>query len=61
MTRRMKRADRIGARAALLLGEDELGRGAVALRDLHSGDQREVARDELEAALRALERVERAE
>ena len=61
VTRRMKRADRIGARAALLLGEDELGRGAVALRDLHSGDQREVARDELEAALRALERVERAE
>ncbi len=58
VTRRMKRADRIGARAALLLGEDELGRGTVALRDLDSGDQREVARDALEAALKALERAE---
>ena len=55
VTRRMKRADRIGARAALLLGEDELARGAVTLRDLDSGDQREVARDALEAALEALE------
>ena len=57
VTRRMKRADRIGARAALLLGEDELARGAVTLRDLDSGDQREVARDALEAALEALERA----
>ncbi len=55
VTRRMKRADRIGARAALLLGEDELERGVVAVRDLDSGAQRECARDALEATLRSLD------
>jgi histidyl-tRNA synthetase len=52
--RRMRRADRIGARAAVLLGEDELARGAATLRDLDSGAQSEVALDELPARLRAL-------
>lgn len=54
VTRRMKRADRIGARLALLLGEDELERGVVTLRDLDSGEQREISRDGLEAALTSL-------
>ncbi len=52
--RRMRRADRIGARAAVLLGEDELARGAATVRDLDSGAQSEVALDELPARLRAL-------
>jgi histidyl-tRNA synthetase len=37
--KRMKRANKIGAAAALILGEDELARGVVTLRDLDSGEQ----------------------
>ena len=44
---RMKRADRAGARAAVLLGDDELDRDAATVRDLDSGDQREVPLDSL--------------
>jgi histidyl-tRNA synthetase len=40
--RRMKRANKIGARAAVILGEDELARAAATLRDLDSGEQVEV-------------------
>ncbi len=40
--RRLKRANKIGARAAVILGEDELGREAATLRDLDTGEQIEV-------------------
>ena len=40
--RRMKRANKIGARVAVILGEDELARAAATLRDLDSGEQVEV-------------------
>ncbi len=53
LARRMRRADRIGARAAVLLGDDELARGAATLRDLDSGEQSEVALDALPACLKA--------
>jgi histidyl-tRNA synthetase len=49
--RRMRRADRIGARIAVLLGDDELARGAATVRDLDSGAQSEVAIDALAAHL----------
>ncbi|MGD9614545.1 MAG: histidine--tRNA ligase [Alphaproteobacteria bacterium] len=52
--RRMRRADRIGARAAVLLGDDELARGVVTLRDLDSGEQSEVALDDLAGRLAVL-------
>ena len=52
--RRMRRADRIGARAAVLLGDDELGRAAATVRDLDTGEQSEVALDALAARLKAL-------
>ncbi len=51
LKRRMQRANRIGARTVLLLGEDELARGVATLRDMQTGDQREVALDRLAAAL----------
>ncbi len=51
---RMKRADRLGCRFALSLGEEELARSVVRLRDLDSGEEREVARDALPAILREL-------
>ena len=52
MKRRMQRANKVNARAALILGDDELARGVVQLKDLDSGAQREVAFDALEAALK---------
>ena len=54
LQRRMRRADRIGARAAVLLGQDELAHGAATVRDLDSGAQSEVALDNLPAWLKAL-------
>jgi len=45
LQRRMRRANRINARAALLIGEDEAARNVVTLRDLDSGDQSEVPLD----------------
>jgi len=42
LRRRMERANRIGARAAVILGEDDMARGAVQLKDLASGAQEEV-------------------
>jgi histidyl-tRNA synthetase len=51
--KRMKRANKINARLALILGEDELKRGAVMLRDLDGGEQQEVPLAEIEAKLSA--------
>jgi histidyl-tRNA synthetase len=47
LQRRMRRADRAGARAAVLIGENELARGIATVRDLDSGAQREVALGDL--------------
>jgi histidyl-tRNA synthetase len=41
LQKRMRRADKIAARAAVILGEDELKRGYAAIRDLDSGNQTE--------------------
>lgn len=51
LKKRMKRGNRINARVALLLGEDELARNAVTLRDLDSGEQDEVPLESLEERL----------
>ena len=40
----MKRADRSGARRVLILGDDEIARGEVTVRDMGSGEQSAVAR-----------------
>jgi histidyl-tRNA synthetase len=50
---RLKRATQRNARHALLLGEDELAKGTVVLRDLDRGEQEEVARADLPARLLA--------
>jgi histidyl-tRNA synthetase len=52
MKRRMQRANKLNARAAIILGDDELARGVVQLKDLDSGVQREVAIDALAAELK---------
>ena len=51
MGKRLKRADKLNARAAVILGDDELQRGVAAVRDLDAGAQEEVALDRLEDAL----------
>jgi histidyl-tRNA synthetase len=51
VARRMRRANRIGARAAILFGDDELARATMTVRDLDSGAQTEVPRDRLAEAL----------
>jgi histidyl-tRNA synthetase len=56
LARRLRRADRIGAFTAILLGDDELARGAATVRDLISGVQSEVPLAELPARLRVLAR-----
>lgn len=50
----LKRADKLGARLALIVGDQELDRGALALKDLATKEQHEVAPAALEAKLRAL-------
>lgn len=57
MGKRMKRADRINARAAVLLGDDELAAGSATLRDLDSGEQRTVPINALTGALSDLIRT----
>ena len=49
----MKRADRSGARRVLILGDDELARGEVTVKDMGSGEQATVARSEVVARLAA--------
>jgi len=46
--RRLKRADRLKAACAVLLGESELARGVATVKDLESGAQEEVPLDRLE-------------
>ena len=51
--RRMRRANNVNARVAVLLGEEEIARRVVALRDLDSGEQTEVPMDPSLSELRA--------
>ncbi len=52
--KRMKRANKLNARAAILIGEDELVRDVCTLRDLDQGEQSEVPLADLSSALRRL-------
>ena len=45
--------NQVNARAAVLIGEDEIARNVVALRDLDSGEQSEVPMDPSLSELRA--------
>jgi histidyl-tRNA synthetase len=47
LRKRMKRADRLNARAAVILGEDELARDSATVRDLDTGEQELVSLDAL--------------
>lgn len=54
MKKRMKRANTVNARVAVILGDDELARNEATVRDLDSGEQSAVALDGLVQALTAL-------
>ena len=51
VNRRMRRANRIEAGLALILGDDELARGTVKMRDLDSGEETELPIDRVSRAL----------
>ena len=52
--KRLKKADRAGARLAVILGSDELAAGTAQLRDLATGTQSSIAQADLAAALHAV-------
>ena len=56
VTRRLRRADKLHAAAAVLLGEDELAKATATVRDLDSGEQTEVALGEIVDALRRFQK-----
>ena len=47
MGKKMKKLDKAGIKIALILGDDEIERGVIQLRNLVDGSQNEVARDAL--------------
>jgi histidyl-tRNA synthetase len=52
LRRRMERANRIGARAAVILGEDDIAKGVAQVKDLTSGGQEAVPIPDIAARLR---------
>lgn len=53
MKRRMQKADAAGARLAIILGEDEIARGEVSLKNLATGQQQPVATEGVLEAIKA--------
>ena len=53
LAKRLKRADRMNACAAVILGDDELERNSATLRNLDSGEQSEIPLDDLTDRLSA--------
>lgn len=47
MGKSLQHADRVGATTAIIVGDDEWERHAVTVKDMESGEQREVAVDQL--------------
>ncbi len=54
LKKQMQRANKVNARAAVIMGDDELARGVATLRDLDSGEQTELPIDRVSEGLRAL-------
>ncbi len=53
MKSQLRQADKSGARFALVIGEEELARGTVQVKELGTGEQLEVALDQVIERLRA--------
>ncbi len=54
LSRRLKRANKLNARAALILGDDEIAKNVITLRDLDDGGQQELPLDDVAGHLRTL-------
>ncbi|WP_434359104.1 histidine--tRNA ligase [Parasalinivibrio latis] len=52
--KQFKRADKVGAAVALVLGEDEVASGQVTFKDLAGGEQLTMSQDDVAAKLAAL-------
>lgn len=52
--KRLQRADKLGAKLAVMLGEDELAAGNATVKNLRDGAQQTVPQDQLIAALRGI-------
>ena len=52
LRRRMERANRIGARAAVILGDDDIARGVAQVKNLATGEQEAVPLAEIAARVR---------
>jgi histidyl-tRNA synthetase len=52
----LRRADKIGVRHVIIIGDDELSRAVVQVRDLKASTQRELSRSEVRAAIVAASR-----
>ena len=57
MSKRLKRANKLAAACAILLGEEEAARDCVTVRDLASGEQQDVPRGDLLAYLKPWRRA----
>ena len=53
LKRAMELANKLGARYALIIGENEIASGRYALKNMASGEQEQIARDEIAQRLRA--------
>lgn len=53
MKAQMKAADRSGAAIALIIGTDEVAAGHIIIRPMNSGQQYDIAQDQLVAAIRS--------
>jgi histidyl-tRNA synthetase len=49
----MKAADRSGAKLTLVLGDRDLAEGTIGVKDMATGDQRQIPLDETVAAVAA--------
>jgi len=54
LKRAMELANKLGARFTLILGEDEMAAGRYTLKDMSTGGQQSLARDEIATALGAV-------
>jgi histidyl-tRNA synthetase len=52
LKRRMERANRTGARAAVILGDDDIAKGVAQVKDLQTGTQEAVPFSQIPARLR---------
>ena len=52
LKRRMERANRTGARAAVILGDTDIAAGVAQVKDLQTGAQEAVPLDQIPARLR---------